>query len=343
MAIAQGQPIGQALLGGAIQAKEIEAAMFPDKERNLMTINNQVIDFTNPDNPVPLGDYGPEKDPTKGLEILQLVGPNGNFIRNVTEQEFLDDAENWEKLGYKLTKLPTGTGPAPTGDSELVADKVFAPFKTEYDAANTLIMGLNRYADKIYKSDDLAALQTAGKFTQWIDAVIQTVDAGTNFLAAERETEQYAKYLESGGATATVDVNGNPINNGKNFDARIEQVSQEFGIQKSQVLDLAYQFAAVRGQSGRGLSDRDFENALNIISGGVGKSGKIAVIEDVAKRISEEINFKKETGTSYHKNLDNNNIVKRYNALSPLFVFTNPYSINGSETSNDQIIRIKVE
>ena len=32
MAIAQGQPIGQALLGGAIQAKEIEAAMFPDKE-----------------------------------------------------------------------------------------------------------------------------------------------------------------------------------------------------------------------------------------------------------------------------------------------------------------------
>ena len=32
MAIAQGQPIGQALLGGAIQAKEIEAAMFPEAD-----------------------------------------------------------------------------------------------------------------------------------------------------------------------------------------------------------------------------------------------------------------------------------------------------------------------
>ena len=32
MAIAQGQPIGQALLGGAIQAKQIEESMFPDAE-----------------------------------------------------------------------------------------------------------------------------------------------------------------------------------------------------------------------------------------------------------------------------------------------------------------------
>ena len=32
MAIAQGQPIGQALLGGAIQAKEIEESFFPDDE-----------------------------------------------------------------------------------------------------------------------------------------------------------------------------------------------------------------------------------------------------------------------------------------------------------------------
>ena len=32
MAIAQGQPIGKALLGGAIQAKQIEESMFPDAE-----------------------------------------------------------------------------------------------------------------------------------------------------------------------------------------------------------------------------------------------------------------------------------------------------------------------
>ena len=58
MAIAQGQPIGQALLGGAIQAKQIEESFFPDEERNLKVINNQVIDLTNPDNPKNLGNFG---------------------------------------------------------------------------------------------------------------------------------------------------------------------------------------------------------------------------------------------------------------------------------------------
>ena len=58
MAIAQGQPIGQALLGGAIQSKQIEKSFFPDEERDIKIINNQAVDFTNPDKPVVLGDYG---------------------------------------------------------------------------------------------------------------------------------------------------------------------------------------------------------------------------------------------------------------------------------------------
>ena len=90
MAIAQGQPIGQALLGGAIQAKEIEAAMFPEADDvkpfsvfdetlqknvlitsgmyaanpdnytpaqsitetdNIKIVNDQIIDYTDPEKP----------------------------------------------------------------------------------------------------------------------------------------------------------------------------------------------------------------------------------------------------------------------------------------------------
>ena len=32
--------------------------MFPDEERNLKVINDQVIDLTNPDDPINLGNYG---------------------------------------------------------------------------------------------------------------------------------------------------------------------------------------------------------------------------------------------------------------------------------------------
>lgn len=39
MAIAQGQPIGQALLGGALQAKQIETAMFPEAEERKIIVD----------------------------------------------------------------------------------------------------------------------------------------------------------------------------------------------------------------------------------------------------------------------------------------------------------------
>ena len=39
MAIAQGKPIGQALLGGALQAKEIETAMFPEAEERKIIVD----------------------------------------------------------------------------------------------------------------------------------------------------------------------------------------------------------------------------------------------------------------------------------------------------------------
>ena len=126
--------------------------------------------------------------------------------------------------------------------------------------------------------------------------------------------------------------------NGNNFDEQIAKVSQQFGIQRSQIIDLAYQFAAVRGQAGRGLSDRDFQNALDIVSGGVGKEGKIAVISDVANRITNEINAQKESDINFLSNLENEDLLKFYNALPELQIFQSPFASNDPE-----IIKIIVQ
>ena len=334
MAIAQGQPIGQALLGGALQAQQIEKAMFPGTEfsttkqaynpktgQTVFATEEQIQ--TEGLTPLPKTDTSPE--------IFQLVGPKGNFVRNVTEEDFLRDGDTWEKLGYKLTDIPKGTQAAPSGSE--ANQKAFDPFKQRFDAANQLVTGLNNYAKTIAESDDLASLQGTGKFSQFIDGVIKTVDATTDFLKTEKQTEQYGAYLQN--ATSK---------DGNNFDDQIAKVSQQFGIQRSQIIDLAYQFAAVRGQAGRGLSDRDFQNALDIVSGGVGKEGKIAVISDVANRINNEINAQKNSDIAYNQGLvdagiDMNDLLKRYNALPELTIFNNPFAI---ETDTNAIGEVEL-
>ena len=159
------------------------------------------------------------------------------------------------------------------------------------------------------------------------------MDATTDFLKTEKQTEQYGAYLQN--ATSK---------DGNNFDDQIAKVSQQFGIQRSQIIDLAYQFAAVRGQAGRGLSDRDFQNALDIVSGGVGKEGKIAVISDVANRINNEINAQKNSDIAYNQGLvdagiDMNDLLKRYNALPELTIFNNPFAI---ETDTNAIGEVEL-
>ena len=109
---------------------------------------------------------------------------------------------------------------------------------------------------------------------------------------------------------------------GTNFNEKIAQVSSQYNIQKSQVIDLAYQFAGIRGQTGRGLSDKDFDNALRIISGGVGKQGRIDVIRDVATRVTNELNYEKDFALQYLQNLgDSESEIKQYTALPSLPAF----------------------
>ena len=77
----------------------------------------------------------------------------------------------------------------------------------------------------------------------------------------------------------------------KDWKNDVAAISAQFGINESIVRDTAYALAAARGQEGRGLSDKDWENAVKILSGGVNASEKIGILTNVANRLKEETVF----------------------------------------------------
>ena len=324
MAIAQGQPIGKALLGGAIQAKQIEESFFPDAEERKI-----VKGADGRQRYVDTGELVfPDVEPTptsSTIEPYELVDKNGKFVKNITEDDWFSNQEALLENGYKLQRIPAGEKAAPSFNS--TGSEQFTGFETRYKVGAQLVNGLNNYADTIFKADDVATLELGGSVSKFVDSVIQNISAGSGFLEAEKTTDEYKSVLNNAISTE-----------GTDFNDKIAEVSSQYNIQKSQVIDLAYQFAGIRGQSGRGLSDKDFDNALRIISGGVGKQGRIDVIRDVATRVTSELNYEKDFALQYLQNLgDSDSEMKQYNALPSLPAFIDPYD-TPTVDQNDIII-----
>ena len=273
----------------------------------------------------------PDVEPTptsSTIEPYELVDKNGKFVKNITEDDWFNNQEALLDNGYKLQRIPAGEKAAPSFNS--TGSEQFTGFETRYKVGAQLVNGLNNYADTIFKADDVATLELGGSVSKFVDSVIQNISAGSGFLEAEKLTDEYKSLLNDNIPTLS--------NEGTDFTDKIAEVSSQYNIQKSQVIDLAYQFAGIRGQSGRGLSDKDFDNALRIISGGVGKQGRIDVIRDVATRVTSELNYEKDFALQYLQNLgDSNSEMKQYNALPSLPAFIDPYA-TPTVDQNDIII-----
>jgi len=330
--IAQGVPLGQAILGGAAQAQQLKDLLNPEEEERRIVKGADGFNYYEDGTRV-LPDV--TKDESLDPTLYQLVDANDNFVKNVTEQDFITNIDSYTSKGFKLTNIPTGTQAA--GTTTQKGNEAFAPFKTSYDATNTLISELNNYAETINKSDDLATLNAPGALVQGIDSLIKTVGASSDFLSTTRETAEYQENIR--GQAKSLE--------GTDFSAELERVSGQFGVLRSQVIDLAYLFAAARGQTGRGLSDKDFQNALQIVEGGVGKEGKLAVISDVASRLKRQMSDKIKGDIAYNENLlkagiDVEDLLKRYKALPDLKDFVNPLEAR-TEEGQPERIRIKVE
>ena len=154
------------------------------------------------------------------------------------------------------------------------------PFADKWQATFTLHQNLQNYTNDLQKTDE-AALTGVAAGAQFANSLIQNTQG---FLKlASNDTKSFYDDAVAKDSYTTVE--------GTDLKERLQRVSDQSGVNASQVRDLAYLFAAARGQEGRGLSDKDYENALQIVSGGVGKQGKIAVIESVYNRLGEEISL----------------------------------------------------
>jgi hypothetical protein len=280
---------------------------------------------------VPLS--APSGEKAGSIEILQMVDANDNFIRNITERDFVKEQQAGTlPKDAKLTRLPTDTKTAQTKtltkSSDIFISPEIKPYEKQYDATIQLVNAIQSTADKMYE-EPTAALAAGGLF-QFVDALEQNVSAVIGEYAKQNPdvNADYNQQQQSGTFIAH--------DTKRDFAERIKEISGGNAVLESKIRDLAYLFAASRGQEGRGLSDKDYENALNIVSGGVGAKGRIQVLEEVANRISGDVTLALENQKArlnYRSNLmperqeDFNKYVTEIESIfaTPIPTFVNPY------------------
>ena len=276
----------------------------------------------------------------KNVELYELVDENNNFLRNITEGEYLDfSAKKLLPKGSKLKRLPTGTEAAKTVKQDDVSELI-KPLETRYDATIQLVDAIQGAANQIAKNPT-AALAVGG-VAQFADAVVQNIDAFTGALDDANKNEYYQEMLQ--GKYIAEDT-------GKDFTQSIKEISKGNAVLESKIRDLAYLFAAARGQEGRGLSDKDYENALRIVSGGVGAEGRIGVLQDVATRITDDVMgalSRKKTRYEYmadQPGIENklyNKYITEIDALfsTPIPSFTNPLQKSTTDLSDEELLEL---
>lgn len=243
-----------------------------------------------------------KRKPTTDSSTRFSILDNGKQIGTILRSD-IEGIREAESKGFQIANLASPTT-RPTGKNTIFDDLL-----TQHKATNKIILATQGLANKF--AEDPASALAVGGVAQFVDSVIQNIDEVGNFL---KDTDNEA--FQS--ATQGISVEGT------DFNTRIQEISQRRGVSESRIRDLAYLFAAARGQTGRGLSDKDYENALRIVSGGVGARGRTAVLEDVANRLSEElmmdINYITKT------NSDNQNLIKQINNLPDINTFINPFT-----------------
>jgi hypothetical protein len=243
----------------------------------------------------------PEKSATS--DPLRTITMGGKVVKNIRDSELTPDViENINKSGQVIQPLGF------TEKFESSKDVDFDPIKSKYLATENIIIKTSELAQKFI--DEPSSALAVGKAAQFIDGIIQNIDVGSEILSAAKDKRAY-KYMQNTSTSLE----------GTDFTDAITKASKATGVTESRIKDLAYLFAAARGQEGRGLSDKDYENALKIVTGGVGPSGRIAVLEDVSTSLRDEfyrdVNF--DIGTS-----ENQAYVNKLKGLPQLPYFVNP-------------------
>lgn len=210
---------------------------------------------------------------------LRTITKDGKVVKNVRDSELTaEEITKINQAGQVIQPLGfTEKFESGFGDISLFS-KENKPLADRCQATDTLHGSLQRYTDELVKMDE-AALSGVGATATFVTGLVKNTKG---FLKlASKDTKSFYDNAVVKNSFVTVE--------GTDFTKRLKDISNQYKINESEVRDLAYLFAAARGQEGRGLSDKDYENALNIVSGGVGKEGKIGVVQSVYNRLGGEV------------------------------------------------------
>ena len=253
--------------------------------------------------------------------IYQVVDSNDTFIQNISKEEALNKLPEFQQKGFKITALPSGVEPAKSTGQQL--DKKLDPIRNKYEGATNLINEFNVVAKRIYDTPEVANQLVAGGATA-IKFLESNLKGFKNVISENKENPIYKQFLDSPVA----------VDSKRDFSQKIAEISKGNALVKSRILDLAFVFAKARGQEGRGLSDRDFENSLNIISAGVNAEEKIATLEDAARAITSE--YATTIGVQKDLNASDINYIDKLNKITELPNFINPFTQTQPEPTNGQ-------
>lgn len=218
------------------------------------------------------------KKPQKSAVVdpLRTVTEGGKVVYNIRDSQLTPDKLNEINMSGQVVQ-PLGYTEKLESSVEEVFSQENQPYADKWQATGILHKNLQNYSNELAKMDE-AALTGVGAGAKFATSLIQNTKG---FLKlASNDTKSFYDDAVAKDSYKSLE--------GQDFTQRLKNVANQFGVNESQVRDLAYLFAAARGQEGRGLSDKDYENALQIVSGGVGKEGKIAVIESVYNRLGGE-------------------------------------------------------
>jgi len=380
MAIAQGQPIGKALLGGAIQAKQIEESMFPDAEERKIVkgadgrqryvdtgelvfpnvdptpnkavyknaivndpnasnfgktifVNDQNLDQTITVNGIETPKYLPTEtitgsepknyfdkklgklvsisqsdananpsryfEPTKEInqallidndgvlnknELLKigtryqlLDASSGAFKETITLNEYNDRIASDPSYAQKFSIAPLGTGSAEVLTSGLNKNQLENKKLIEKDILTNSALNL-QIDDIITNMMENPSIAAAGVgFTA--STITKIRSFAENIGLANADT--YDNFLNNADKYISTDTNFN-------WAEKVKQVSLDYNINESLINNTAYALAAAFGQEGRGLSDKDWSNALKILSGGGNATERTAVLYELSQTLKKK-------------------------------------------------------
>ena len=219
----------------------------------------------------------PGQSGNQKMELFSVTDGDGNRIETIADPT-KEDIDALNKSGYFLNKLPTPTDRGKGFDSgkpiEYKGWNDENGLKSRYFATNDLINTGERLLKQL--ADNPNSVLTVGDFAQAYKR------AEAELGAISSRPQNYTSHLKEGQKD------------------KIANLAKEAAVSESMLLDFTFQIAAARGQTGRGLSDKDFIIFQIIISAGTTAEQKAAALSSFIDGIASEVQTSMKTNYDFY-------------------------------------------